>query len=69
MAYRGEWSEIYKFKTWDAREKIIGTHLMNRCIWKIRRAASGYLGDNLGVGYIKIEKVENSKDIKKNGQK
>jgi hypothetical protein len=54
------WSEVYTFKTWDARDKYIGTYTTNKYIGKYDLFDNFYLADNLGVAQVKVEKVANS---------
>jgi hypothetical protein len=63
---QGEWSEIYTFKTWDARDKIVGTHTLDKYIYKHTLGMSGYayISDYLGTGQVKVEKVEGTKNIR-----
>jgi hypothetical protein len=63
---QGEWSEVYTFKTWDARDKIVGTHTLDKYIYKHTLGMSGYayISDYLGTGQVKVEKVEGTKNIR-----
>lgn len=61
---QGEWSDIYTFKTWDERDKLIGTYTMDKHIYKISLSGYSYISTDLGEGQVKVEKVENSKNIR-----
>jgi hypothetical protein len=60
---QGDWSEIYPFKTWDARDKFVGTYSANKYIYEYTLFGQPYFKENLGTGQIKIEKVEGSDKI------
>ena len=61
---QGEWSDIYTFRTWDERDKLIGTYTMDKHIYKISLSGYSYISTDLGEGQVKVEKVENSKNIR-----
>lgn len=60
---QGDWSEIYPFKTWDARDKIVGIYSTNKYIYEYTLFGQPYFKENLGTGQVKVEKVEGSNKI------
>ncbi|MFT5834680.1 MAG: hypothetical protein ACI97N_002320 [Cognaticolwellia sp.] len=61
---QGEWSEVYTFQTWDARDKIIGTYTLDKYIYKYSLSGYSYLSNYLGEGQVKVEKVESTRNIR-----
>ncbi|MFK7948020.1 MAG: hypothetical protein AB8G11_10535 [Saprospiraceae bacterium] len=61
---QGEWSDIYTFRTWDVRDEIIGTYTLNKYIYKYSLSGYSYPSTYLGEGQVKVEKIENSKNIR-----
>jgi hypothetical protein len=57
---QGDWSETYHFKTWDERDKYVGTYTGDKYIYKHSLFGEFYLAENLGTGQVKVEKVEGS---------
>jgi hypothetical protein len=60
---QGDWSAIYEFQTWDARDKVVGTYMTQKYLYKANRLQNNYLDTAYGTFEIKIEKIENSRNI------
>jgi hypothetical protein len=58
-----DWSEVYEFQTWDARDKVVGIYTANKYIYLTNRWGNNSLDSSFGTAEIKIEKVPNSKNI------
>ena len=59
----GEWSEVYEFQTWDARDKYVGTFTINKYKYLTNRWYNSSLDTFYGLSQIKIEKVPDSRSI------
>jgi hypothetical protein len=59
----GDWSDIYEFQTWDARDKVVGTYTANKYLYLTNRWDNNSLDSSFGTAEIRIEKVPNSRNI------